>query len=221
MHRPLTLSALIALAALGAALGLSPSTGAQPVQAASHGFGVDAAGDDEGGGGGGGGTDGKKKRRRCVQEKEDRVQAAGDGGGGEDEEQDEDAPPEFSAEFYKRKFKLDVSADGLDGDQLPISIEKVCRVPKRLARQAAQLAGGDGIALITDRTKVFLVGDGRGDEMEGERGPRLEGEEALGAVDGADTATLKVRLLRNNRWGEDEDGEPVPTFKTRKVKVTD
>src|SRR5918996_6249721 len=185
MHRPLTLSALIALAALVAALGLSPSTGAQPVQAASHGFGVDAAGDDEGGGGGGGGTDGKKKRRRCVQEKEDRVQAAGDGGGGEDEEQDDEGPPEFSAEFYKRKFKLDVSADGLDGDQLPISIEKVCRVPKRLARQAAQLAGGDGIALITDRTKVF------------EAGTQLEGEEALRAVDGADTATLNVRLLPN------------------------
>src|SRR5919106_2820851 len=217
MHRPLTLSALIALAALGAALGLSASTGAQPVQAASHGFGlgVDARGDDEGGGGSG--TDGKKKRRRCVQEREARLQARGDGGGGEDEEEDEDAPPEFSAEFYKRKFKLDVSADGLDGDQLPISIEKVCRVPKRLAKEAAQLAGGDGIALITDRTKVFLVGDGLGDNVEGKRGTQLEGEEALGAVDGADTATLKVRLLRNNRWGEDEDGEPVPTFKTRKV----
>ena len=208
MHRPLTLSALIALAALGAALGLSASTGAQPVQAASHGFGVDARGDDEGSGGGGSGTDGKK-RRRCVQEREARLQARGDGGGGEDEEEDEDAPPEFSAEFYERKFKLDVSADGLEGDQLPISIEKVCRVPKRLARQAAQLAGGDGIALIRDRTKVF------------ESGKQLEGAEARRAVDGADTATLIVRLLRNSRWGEDEDGNQVPTFKTRKVKVTD
>jgi hypothetical protein len=40
---------------------------------------------------------------------------------------------------------LDVSLDGIDGRELPIAIEEVCDVPKALRKQAAQLAGGDGV----------------------------------------------------------------------------
>lgn len=71
--------------------------------------------------------------KNCVAADEAKV--AGDSGG-----EDEDAPPKFSRAFYKRVFSLDVSLDGMDGHELPVSIEEVCDVPRAYAREARQLA---------------------------------------------------------------------------------
>jgi hypothetical protein len=49
----------------------------------------------------------------------------------------------------------------------------------------------------------------------------LSGDAAFTALDGADTAMLRARLAARKRWGEDEDGNKIPTFTTRVVKVTD
>jgi hypothetical protein len=122
---------------------------------------------------------------------------------------DEGAPPKFSSAFYRHTFTLDASLDGLDGKQLPVSIEEVCDVPKALAKQAAQLAGTDGIALLSTRTTVWQ-----------DQAP-LHGDEAVTALDGADTAVLRVRLAPQRRWGEGEDGEKVPTFAARRITITD
>ena len=145
--------------------------------------------------------------KHCVGAEEARARAAGDSGGGENEE--EGAPPKFSAAFYGRTITLDASTDGVDGRTLPISIEEVCDVPKRLAKQAVQLAGADGVALLLPRTRVF---QGR---------KRLRGKAAITALEGADTAVLRVRLARRRSWREDEDGNRVATFRTRRIKVTD
>ena len=142
--------------------------------------------------------------KNCVSAEEARVHAAGDSGG-----EDEDAPPKFSAAFYRRVLTLDVSLDGLDGRELPSSIEEVCEVPKSLKKQAAQLAGADGVALLGPGTKVW------------EAGRQLLGKAAETAVAGADTAVLKVRLARPRVWREDEDGGKVATFRTRRIEVTD
>jgi hypothetical protein len=125
-------------------------------------------------------------------------------GAGEDE-----GPPRFTAAFYRHMLTLEVSLDGADGSQLPISIEAVCDVPRRLRKQAVQLAGGDGVALLLPRTAVW------------QDGAQLTGEEARAAIDGADTAFLRVRLKHPPAWSEDEDGNPVPTFRTGRIAVTD
>ena len=121
-----------------------------------------------------------------------------------------DAPPTFSDPFYAITITLNASADGLNGDELPISIESVCDVPKRLESEAAQLAGGEAVALISSETKVFDAG-----------GQQLTGEAATTAVAGADTVSLKARLQRPVQWRQDEDGQPVPTFQTSRVDITD
>jgi hypothetical protein len=136
--------------------------------------------------------------KRCVTAEE--AIAAGDSGG---------APPKFTRAFYSHVFTLNASLDGLDGTQLPISIEEICAVPKRLKKQAVQLAGADGIARISTSTHVWA--DGR----------LLTGTAATTAIDGADTAVLRVRLLRVRRWGQDEDGNQIPTFTTRRIEITD
>jgi hypothetical protein len=49
----------------------------------------------------------------------------------------------------------------------------------------------------------------------------LEGDAAVAALDGPDTALLRVRLARQRRWSEDEDGDKVPTFTARRITITD
>ena len=159
-----------------------------PVQAAAP---VSASGTDQPAG------------KNCVSAEEARVHAAGDSG-------EEGAAPKFTAAFYKRLFLLNVSMDGADGKELPISIEEVCNVPKRLKEQAAQLAGGDGVALLLTRTSVW------------QGNTQVTGEAVATAIDGADTAILRVRLVRPpTKWSHDEDGNSVPTFRTGRMEITD
>jgi hypothetical protein len=142
---------------------------------------------------------------RCVSAEQAKVHAAGDGAGSGDE----DAPPKFTSAFYARTFTLNASLDGMDGKQLPISIEEVCDIPKSVAKQAVQLAGTDGIALLSTRTSVWL--DAK----------LLQGQAAVTAVDGADTAVMRVRLAPQRRWRAGEDGDKVPTFTARRITITD
>jgi len=144
----------------------------------------------------------------CVDEQstEASARAAGDGpGGGEDE----GAPPAFTPGFFRHTYTLDVSMDGADGQDIPVSVEEVCDVPPTYAKQAAQLAGADGVAALQAHTEVW---QGR---------TRLLGPSAEAALDGADTATIRTRLLPVRSWREDEDGDPVPTFAARRIVITD
>ena len=142
--------------------------------------------------------------KNCVSAEEASARAAGDSGG-----EKEGAPPEFRPAFYRRVFTLDVSLDGMDGRELPVSIEEVCDIPKAFAKDAVQLAGADGVALLFPSTSVW-------------QGPTLlDGTAAETALEGADTATLRVRLARPRSWRQDEDGSPVATFRTRRIEVTD
>ena len=98
--------------------------------------------------------------------------------------QDDDPPPVFSDAFFAITTTITASADGLTGSDLPISIEDVCDVPQSLATEAAQLVGGDGVALITPATQVFDA-----------TGVLLTGDAATAAVGEADTVVLKAQLL--------------------------
>jgi Ca2+-binding RTX toxin-like protein len=121
-----------------------------------------------------------------------------------------DVPPTFTAPFYAITVTLNASADGLTGDELPISIEAVCDVPQRLQADAAQLVGGDAVALISPATKVFDAA-----------GQQLTGAAATTAVAGADTLSLRAQLRRPAGWRQDEDGAPVPTFDAKRADITD
>ena len=123
---------------------------------------------------------------------------------------DDDPPPVFSNAFYAITTTITASADGLTGTDLPISIEDVCDVPQSLATEAAQLVGGDGVALITPATQVFDA-----------TGVLLTGDAATTAVGEADTVVLKAQLLPPGGWRQDEDGAPVPTFSVSRADITD
>lgn len=141
----------------------------------------------------------KPAGKHCVAAEEASIRPAGDSGG----------EMWFSPAFYKRMYTLDVSLDGEEGNEFPISIEAICDVPKARQKEAAQLAGSDGVALVLTRTQIW----------EGET--LLTGSEASTALDVADTATMRVRLKRPGKWSEDEDGNPIPTFRAGRIEITD
>jgi Ca2+-binding RTX toxin-like protein len=122
----------------------------------------------------------------------------------------EEAPPTFSDPFYAVTITINASVDGVNGDELPISIEEVCDIATGLEHEAAQLIGGDGVALISAATQVFDSG-----------GQQLTGAAATTALAGADTVSLKAQLVRPAGWRQDEDGEPVPTFRASRADITD
>jgi hypothetical protein len=124
--------------------------------------------------------------------------------------QDDDPPPTFSNAFYAITTTITASADGMTGNELPISIEDVCDVPQSLAAEAAQLVGGDGVALTGPATQVFDA-----------TGQQLTGDAATTALAEADTVVLKAQLARPAEWRQDEDGAPVPTFSVSRADIPD
>ena len=158
------------------------------------------------GGKGGGGPGGPGGPLVCAAPPEDARLAGGVRARAAQEEQ----PPSFSDPFYALTISINASADGLTGDELPISIEEVCDVPQGLASEAAQLIGGDAVALISPATTVFDA-----------TGQQLTGDAATTAVAGADSLALKAQLQRPAAWRQDEDGQPVATFTTSRADITD
>jgi hypothetical protein len=135
----------------------------------------------------------------CVNAEEAVVHAAGEDGD----------RPKFGPAFYSRLLVLEVSLDGADGAELPISIEEVCNVPRRLREPAAELAGGEGVALLFAGTTVW-----RGHA-------RVPTRAVDRALDGAETAVLSVRLRQRRDWRKYEVGNPAPTFTTERITITD
>jgi hypothetical protein len=121
---------------------------------------------------------------------------------------DDEGPPRFSEGFFHTTLTLDVSTDGLERSDLAVSIEDVCDVPAPYTAEAVQLAGNDGVAVISSRTRVYS----------GKR--LLRGKSRRRAIDGADTMRLRARLARPSRWRAGEE-DRVPTFSTKKAVITD
>ena len=84
----------------------------------------------------------------------------------------------------------------------------MCDVPERLQGEAAQLIGGEGVALISPTTQVF---DGTG--------VQLTGAAATTALAETDSLVLKAQLLPLAGWQQDEDGAPVATFSISRADI--
>ena len=111
--------------------------------------------------------------------------------------------------FYKRAVTLVASVDGLDGQELNISIEAVCDAPEKLAKAAGALAGSDGVALRLPRTTVW------------EDHALKIGPAATAVMDGADTVLVRGRLTPPRAWRQDEHGSRIATFRAGRIVVTD
>ena len=121
---------------------------------------------------------------------------------------DDEGPPTFTDDFFRQQFHLDVSTDGFGKRFLAISIEEVCDVPAGYEKQAVQLSGADGVAVITSKTLVY-----KGRKL-------LSGRRRHNLLADADTMTLTVKLRRPEKWRQGED-DRVPTFTAKSATITD
>jgi hypothetical protein len=92
---------------------------------------------------------------------------------------------------------------------VPLAIEKVCGIKRRFAPQARRLGGNDAIALVQPETSVF------------NHDVLVQGDALIQAFEEADTANVRAQLVPAETWGEDEDGNRIPTFSARWIKITD
>ena len=139
----------------------------------------------------------------CVSEAGE-AKAAGDSGG-----EDEDAPPKFTAAFYARMLNLDASLDGAEGSG---SLSR--------SRRSAASRKGSRSRLPSSPAPTALRWYSVA-RRSWQDGTRLSEADAATALDGADTATLRVRLKRPRTWREDEDGNRIATFRAGRIEVTD
>ena len=149
---------------------------------------------------------------------DDRVR--GDGGFGKekvvkgsDETEDEtDEPrkvyPSFARGFLNRVWRIGGQADGYEAGVLSMTIGKVFSLPRRWRKFGRGLVDSDARVLVAPSVKVF---DGRKAVPE-----RREAE----ILADADRVRVQGKLLPAAKWLEDEDGEPVPTIRAKRVYVT-
>ena len=117
--------------------------------------------------------------------------------------------PHVQSRVLSTWITLNVSVDGVEANQIPVAIEEVCDVPAAFANEAMQLAGGSGIGILGAQTQVYGAGQ------------LVTGDAATAALMGADTLSLRARLLSPSSWGADEDGAALPTFATGRIEISD
>ena len=67
--------------------------------------------------------------------------------------------------------------------------------------------GDDGVVLVGSATRVYAGGK------------RLAADDVAAALDGADRVRVTGKVLAPAKWEKDEDGDPVPTMRARRVVV--
>ena len=131
-------------------------------------------------------------------------------------EPEDTAPPkrerpgrdEFGAAFLRRVWRFNVEADGYDAENhvLSTTVVRVLGGAPRRARRA--LADVSANVLVTATTRI-VDGDGR----------RVTGDAIATTLDDADLAQVTGKLLPQSSWQKDDDGDPVPTVRAKRIRV--
>ena len=128
---------------------------------------------------------------------------------GADDGDGSDAPPRFDAGFLNRVWRIAGSADGFEDGALDFTAARFMKLPRRFADQDDELVGEDSRVLVTRRTRVVDAAH-----------HRLTGDAAASALDAADRVVVVAKLVPEARWLEDEDGEPVPTLRAKRIEIS-
>lgn len=110
----------------------------------------------------------------------------------------------FARGFLNRVWKFGVEIDSAEGGRVDVTIGKVLNLPKRMRAGADALVDEAAIVLVDKKVRVY---------DEGKRVPQSSLEDAEG------DAVIHAKLLPPQKWQEDQDGEPVPTVRARKIRL--
>ena len=92
--------------------------------------------------------------------------------------------------------------DGAEGGKVDVTIAKVLNLPKRMRAQDDALVDEAAVVVLDKKVRVY------------ENGKRV----AVSALaDAEGNAVVRGKLAPPHKWQEDEDGQPVPTIRARKI----
>jgi hypothetical protein len=116
---------------------------------------------------------------------------------------DHDDTPEFLPAFLNRVWKFRVDVDDYAGGKLRVTIDGVQNLPRRFRTQDDEIVDQDAIVLVARNVRIY--------DADGHRA-------GIGDLDDADgSARISGKLARPDHWESDEDGQPVPTIRARKI----
>jgi hypothetical protein len=116
-----------------------------------------------------------------------------------------DGPPVLKGGFLNRVWKFVGEVDGYDSGKLSMTLDKILNLPRRFANQDDELVDQDTLVLVGSATRVYdKDGRARASDLENAEHVRVYG-----------------KLLRPAKWQKDEDGDPVPTIRAKKVYILD
>jgi len=115
------------------------------------------------------------------------------------------ALPVLPASAYARVLVFRADADGYDSGRLSITVRRITGLTKALKEDFNDAVDEqDGIVLVGKTVKVV---DRKGRKLK------------HSALDDADSVSVTGKLLRPSQWKDDEDGNPVPTIRAKRITV--
>ena len=113
--------------------------------------------------------------------------------------------PRFKAAFLNRVWRFNGAVDGVERDELSMTLDSIERLPARFRNQDDEILDQDTTVLFSRGTRVY--------------GPdgTLVDHDWLGA---AENVQVRGRLLRPRKWRANEDGDVVPTVRAKRIHVT-
>jgi hypothetical protein len=111
--------------------------------------------------------------------------------------------PQFNPAFLNRVWKFAGEINSFEFGKLSITVSKVLNVPKKFAAQDDELVDEDAIVLLNRKIRVY--------DEQGKRIPQRE------LNDSDEKVRVSGKLLPPHKWEKDDDDQPVPTIRAKKV----
>jgi hypothetical protein len=115
--------------------------------------------------------------------------------------------PALERGFLNRVWKFVGEADGYDKGVLSMTLSKVLNLPKPMADQDDELIDEDTLVLVGSHTRVY-----DGTKLVRERREASE-------LASAESVRVQGKMLPPSKWRNDEDDQPVPTIRAKKVFI--
>jgi hypothetical protein len=113
--------------------------------------------------------------------------------------------PRFKAAFINRVWRFNGSVDGVEHDELSMTLDSIERLPARFRNQDDELLDQDTTVLVSHRVRVY-----------GPDGSLVDHD----WLTAAESVQVRGRLLSPRKWRANEDGDVVPTVRAKRVHVS-
>lgn len=129
----------------------------------------------------------------------------GGGGGAGGAEESVDLAALLPKSAFNKVFSFRCDADGFGDGVVSVTINSIKGLGKSIKDDFNEAVDDqDGLVLVGKFVKVF------------KKGKKVKRSE----LDDADEVAVKGKLLKPSQWHEDEDGNPVPTIRSKRITIT-